>query len=53
MLSDKAMNGRALPTHILLIMFHSALLEQLIRHLRPPEDGNHLPKHVGIESGTR
>jgi hypothetical protein len=23
------------------------LLEYLIRYLRPPEDGNHLPKHVG------
>jgi hypothetical protein len=25
------------------------LLEQLIRHSRPPEDGNHMPKHVGVE----
>jgi hypothetical protein len=24
------------------------LLEWLLRHLRPPEDGSHLPKHVGV-----
>jgi hypothetical protein len=23
------------------------LLEWLLRHLQPPEDGNHLPKYVG------
>jgi hypothetical protein len=27
---------------------HSSLLEWLIRHQRPHEDGNHLPKHVGV-----
>jgi hypothetical protein len=24
----------------------------VIRHLRPPKDGNHLPKHVGVKFGT-
>jgi hypothetical protein len=28
------------------------LLEYLIRRLRPPDDGNHLPKHVGVKFGT-
>jgi hypothetical protein len=28
------------------------LRELLIRHLRPPENGNHLPKYVGVELGT-
>jgi hypothetical protein len=23
---------------------------QLIRHSRPPEDGNHMPQHVGVDS---
>jgi hypothetical protein len=32
---------------------HRALREELIRHLRIPEDGNNLAKHVGVEFGTQ
>jgi hypothetical protein len=26
--------------------------EYLIRHIRPTEDDNHMPKHVGVKFGT-
>jgi hypothetical protein len=34
-----------------ILQYH--LQKELIRHSRPPEDGNHMPKHVGVENLER
>jgi hypothetical protein len=38
--------------YIYIYIYPTFKIYPVIRHSRSPEDGNHMPKHVGVEFGT-